>query len=294
MGCGSSAVIDTSSSNISMLLKKEIKNLIKNNPFYKMNLRDLEFLINQQNNLTNENDKLQNYIKQLISNFNLDELQNSLLYDVLLYANNKMNKIIENIPTKKNTIFILIFLFLNKHKSDNINLLETIIDNLLNSSKINDVDTKIENNLKYDSGKLSFIILNYIQLFIFAFVYFFVSIAILDMFTNIEYEGLIDLFNRKVDWNLISPQNIDNYIRNKLYLINPNLNPKSITNKLIIKCFQPLDDTILSNSEEQIVEIPQNKINKVKKNLCEISNVDHFVDLFFFEASDIQINESNL
>lgn len=294
MGCGSSEVIDTSSTNISMLFKKEIKKLIKINPFYKMHLHDFEFLIHQQNNYNNDNDKSSEYIKHLISHFELDELQNSLLYDVLLFADNKMKNIIEQLPTKKNTIFLLIILFLNKHKSDNTNLLETILDNLINSAKINEVNSTSENDIKYDSGKLSFIILNFIQLFIFAFVYFFVSIAILDIFTNIEYEGLIDLFKKKIDWNLISPQNIDNYIKNKLYLINPNLNPKSITDKLIIKCFQPLGDTIISKSSEQIVEIPQNKINKVKKMLCEVSNVDHFVDLFFFETPDIQMNESNL
>ena len=79
MGCGSSEVIDTSSTNISMLLKKEIKKLIKINPFYKMHLHDFEFLIHQQNNYNNDNDKSSEYIKHLISHFELDELQNSLL-----------------------------------------------------------------------------------------------------------------------------------------------------------------------------------------------------------------------
>ena len=281
MGCGASDVIDTSANNISMLLRKEIKKLIKGNPFYKFSIEEMLILLPKPSTpIPNVNLLMQNTLSNIITKLNMNTLQTSLLTDVMSFAEQKLIHVYPDTENYTNQLILTIMLFLHKRNDESNKTMREMFEIILYKCIANK-DTN-----EYHTGKMLFSILNLIQFFLFAFVYFFLSIGILDIFTNIDYDGLCELFYVKQQWNNISPQNINEYIKNKLSLISPSLTPKKITDKLLYKCFEPMKGEVVMNSKEDIVMLTKEKINKVISVMIEIANVDKLVDLFFFGCAD--------
>ena len=281
MGCGASDVIDTSANNISMLLRKEIKKLIKGNPFYKFSIEEMLILLPKPSTpIPNVNLLMQNTLSNIITKLNMNTLQTSLLTDVMSFAEQKLIHVYPDTENYTNQLILTIMLFLHKRNDESNKTMREMFEIILYKCIANK-DTN-----EYHTGKMLFSILNLIQFFLFAFVYFFLSIGILDIFTNIDYDGLCELFYVKQQWNNISPQNINEYIKNKLSLISPSLTPKKITDKLLYKCFEPMKGEVVMNSKEDTVMLTKEKINKIISVMIEIANVDKLVDLFFFGCVD--------
>ena len=281
MGCGASDVIDTSANNVSMLLRKEIKKLIKGNPFYKFSIDEMMILLPKPTTpIPNVNLLMQNTLSNIIIKLNMDTLQASLITDVMSYAEKKLISVYPNTENYTNQLLLTIMLFLHKRNNESDKIMREMFEIII-SKCIANKDTN-----KYHTGKLLFAIFNLIQFFLFAFVYFFLSIGILDIFTNIDYDGLCELFYVKQQWNNISPQNINEYIKNKLFLISPSLTPKRITDKLLYKCFEPMKEEVMMNSKEDKVVFTKEKVNEISSVMIEIANADRLVDLFFFGCAD--------
>ena len=166
MGCGASDVSDTSANNISMLLRKEIKKLIKGNPFYKFSIEEMLILLPKPSTpIPNVNLLMQNTLSNIITKLNMNTLQMSLLTDVMSFAEQKLIHVYPDTENYTNQLILTIMLFLHKRNDESNKTMREMFEIILYKCIANK-DTN-----EYDTGKMLFSILNLIQFFPFAFAF---------------------------------------------------------------------------------------------------------------------------
>ena len=209
MGCGGSSVMisddSTNPQYINITLKKEIKKLIESNPFYSINETDFTKVI-QAHSQTHASNSISTPLSLLLADisdeFKLARLHTSLITDILGFAESKLNMIFGRSNPFYKDLVLAMFSFLNKNREVNKKYQMTFIEKVIKTALIQQSDNE------YETGKILIGVLNVLQFYLFMFVYCFVSIAVLDLFTNIDYNGIERLFVDKEKWEHILPSKI--------------------------------------------------------------------------------------
>ena len=282
MGCGgSSVVINDNATNpqyINITLKKEIKKLIESNPFYNINETDFTKVIqtHSQTLLTNSiSTPLSILLTNISSQFKFVRLHTSIVTDILNFAENKLNMLFDQSNSFYKDLVLVMYSFLNKNREINKKYQMQFIEKVIKTALIQNSDNE------YDTGKILIGVLNILQFYLFMFVYCFVSIAVLDLFTNIDYNGIERLFVDKEKWENIAPSKLNKIVLDKLQMIDRALNPQDITEKLLKEVFGSIKQIVLDNENNGIVEMDEEVVNKLIEAICSIGNVVDFEEFFF-------------
>lgn len=280
MGCGgSSVVINDNATNpqyINITLKKEIKKLIESNPFYNINETDFTKVIQtySQTLLTNSiSTPLSILLTNISSQFKFVRLHTSIVTDILNFAESKLNMLFDQSNSFYKDLVLVMYSFLNKNCEINKKYQMQFIEKVIKTALISDNE--------YETGKILIGVLNILQFYLFMFVYCFVSIAVLDLFTNIDYNGIERLFVDKEKWENITPSKLNKIVLDKLQMIDRNLNPQDITEKLLKEVFGSIKQIVLDNENNGIVEMDEDVVNKLIEAICSIGNVVDFEEFFF-------------
>lgn len=281
MGCGGSSVITditTTPQYINITLKKQIKHLITTNPFYNIKYTEMETIISNHLHSSTSN-SISSPLSLLLTNisttFKFTQIQTSIISDVLIFAESKLSTLFPNSNSFHIDLILSVFYFLNKYHDANKpyqkELIIKLINTSLQSSSVN----------KYETGKVLMIVLNIIQFYLFTFVYCFVSIAVLDLFTTIDYNGIMRLFVEKEKWDNIAPDKLSKIVVEKLKMIDRTLTPQCLTERLLREVFGSIKEIVVEKGRDRVVEIDEENVEKLVEAICIVGNAEEFEEFFF-------------
>lgn len=232
MGCGGTRVIQNENQqipnkdNFITEIKKKFAIVLKSNSFYQITIDKFKQII------TNCTYSYDAHTFEYINNLDIDDLTKKMFVDIFTIAKSRLEICVSK--DKLNSfLFSTIILFLSKPirvdiKEEKKKILSLIIK-----------ETKLKS--EYNSGKLSFLILNLIYFFLNIFLYFLMTILILQYFENLNKSEFNKLFLNKETVGNISYDTVQEYIHKKLKEINPKL---SNANSVIDVCLPYILDPI--------------------------------------------------
>ena len=277
MGCGSSQN-ENQSERIILLkkIKSKILELIKNNPFFNIPIKDF-------NNFMLEESKKNNTIEEISNNINnkfFEEEENitdCIFKNVAQFSYSKLRYIFKNDKEINILIFYFIYLFLTKEQKERNQFLYEQVYKLLEKIKIDEENGK----LQFKSGKFSFLFLNLIQFYTFSFIYFFCGPAILEITGDFKKIELETIFSNGKKAKKYEPNNINKLLNNYLYFINNNIQPNIVNYIILTDVFQPMSDYIMDNIDEKIFFIESEKLKEILEVLIEKLDYNYYLELFF-------------
>ena len=277
MGCGSSQN-ENQSERIILLkkIKSKILELIKNNPFFNIPIKDF-------NNFMLEESKKNNTIEEISNNINnkfFEEEENitkCIFKNVAQFSYSKFRYIFKNDKEINILIFYFIYLFLTKEQKERNQFLYEQVYKLLEKIKIDEENGK----LQFKSGKFSFLFLNLIQFYTFSFIYFFCGPAILEITGDFKKIELETIFSNGKKAKKYEPNNINKLLNNYLYFINNNIQPNIVNYIILTDVLQPMSDYIMDNIDEKIFFIESEKLKEILEVLIEKLDYNYYLELFF-------------
>jgi hypothetical protein len=182
-------------------------------------------------------------IIQYINTLDIDNLNKNILKEVTMIAINRVEFIFPKGKVEQYILFTII-LFMAKPIKENVkNEKKRIIEELIRYT----IDAEKEN--KFDSGKLSFMILNIIYFFFNILLYFILSISIIQLNEKLSKNELEKLLIDKVEVGKLKPDEVKNYLSDKLKSLNPKLkNADPVVDTCLPYVFDPIKDRNLINN----------------------------------------------
>lgn len=177
-------------------------------------------------------DKILSYVKN--NNFNkINELDSvgKVIYEYVF--NNAINefKYILDSNTLNEKVFTILCLFMiNNNKKDVKFYKQKIIFELLYKLK--------DSSGNYNSGKLSYLIINLVHFFSFTLICFYINIVVLQL----DKKNLEKLIVNKIQVNEIQPDKIKDFFNQQIKYILPDLSPNRILDCVLPYVFHPVKD----------------------------------------------------
>lgn len=292
MGCGGSRAKASSPQSLPKLIDK-VNELIKSNPFYHSKEEIILSIINDSSNpelllcktyktaadLENAKKKLLNSKISLLSKgLKMNSIHTSIITDILSYSKDKFTNVFDSSSSVcfyYNDLIIALFYFLSETKQENESKKTNFISHLIQLTKV-----KPKGN-RYYSGKLSFLIYQFIQFSCFSFIYLFASLGILTIFADANESDLISLFVNKKDGGRIRTIEINDFIMDQLIKMNLKTHPDYIVRKLLSNTLQPLSKIIVKNPNAESVIITQKQLKSIIQNILNFFNIQKFSNFFF-------------
>ncbi len=231
---------------------------IENNPIYSFSFEKIQNYIKNKNfDKINELDSVGNEIYNYIYNFALREFK--YIFD------DNLNEY----------VFTILCLFMqNQNKREIKNFKLKFIQDLLFRYK--------DNTGHYNSGKLSYLIINLVHFFSFILICFYINIVILQL----DKKNLEKLIVKKISVNDIEPNKIKEHFDIEIKNILPELGPNRILDSVLPYVFHPVKDCNLSNidiegnNELELVDLEDSIIEDIAKRITFISSPQNLLDIF--------------
>ena len=239
-------------------LKEKVFQLIKNNPFYNISIKDFNKFMKAQKKYSFEN------ISKNITNkyFKDDDIIYSIFKNVSSFSYSKFKCLFhsENFDDKiKTLIFYFIFLFLTENQGSKNNFLLKKINKLFDEIKLNEENKSIQ----FRTGKFSFLLLNIIQFHTFCFIYFFCSRGVLQKIGNLKKNEIKTIYSNQLKSEKYKPNNINKILNDNLYFLNKNIQPDKVNYVILTDVLQPLSEYISENKDIEIFSIRQDKYKEI-------------------------------
>lgn len=276
-------------SNLSKLIKNDIRKLVEKNPFFSLKYQELQIIIKQvktSNNSDTEstiNDNVKNYVNKLISSLRLKKPMTQILEDVLTFASNKFSILLYNQENFEVVVIDILYFFMNENQLQNVERKKELFFNLIiKTTAIENTSNNIKRREGYHihTGKILMLVVYILKYILFSFVYCFLSIAILNNFTSMNESDLNKLLVEKEEACGIEPSNINDFILQKINLINPHATPENLLSLLLSDIFSPLQQFIQDHIEEEIVYMNNSLIQLITDQLTNYLNIDYILNLF--------------
>lgn len=292
MGCGGTRTKASSPQSLPKLIEK-VNELIKSNPFYNSKETIIRSIINDSSNpelllcktyktaadLENAKRKLLNSkISLLCKGLKMNSIHTSIITDILSYSTDKFTNIFDSSSSVSfyyNDLIITLFYFLCETTPENESKKNNFISHLIQLAKV-----KQKGN-RYYSGKLSFLIYQFIQFSCFSFIYLFASVGVLTIFAGANESDLISLFVNKRDGGGLRTIEINDFIMERLVMMNLKVHPEYIVRKLLSNTLQPLSRIIVKNPNAESVLITQKQLKSIIQNILDFFNIQKFSNFFF-------------
>ena len=277
MGCGSSQN-ENQSERIVILkkIKSKVLELIKNNPFFNISIKDFNNFMEEE---SKKNNSIEEISKNIITEFFEEEenIIDCIFKNVAKFSYSKLRYIFKNDKEINILIFYFIYIFLTGNQKGRNQLLYEKIKKLLEKIKINEANGKWQ----FRSGKFSFLFLNLIQFYTFSFIYFFCGPAILEITTDFKKIDLEIIFSNGKKAKKYEPSNINKLLNDYLYSINNNVQPNIINYIILTDVLQPMSDYIMENKDEEIFFIESEKLNEILDVLIEKLDHNYYLEFIF-------------
>jgi len=277
MGCGSSQN-ENQSERIVILkkIKSKVLELIKNNPFFNISIKDFNNFMEEE---SKKNNSIEEISKKIITEFFEEEenIIDCIFKNVAQFSYSKLRYIFKNDKEINILIFYFIYIFLTGNQKGRNQLLYEKVKKLLEKIKINEVNGKWQ----FRSGKFSFLFLNLIQFYTFSFIYFFCGPAILEITTDFKKIDLEIIFSNGKKAKKYEPSNINKLLNDYLYSINNNVQPNIINYIILTDVLQPMSDYIMENKDEEIFFIESEKLNEILDVLIEKLDHNYYLEFIF-------------
>lgn len=277
MGCGSSQN-ENQSERIVILkkIKSKVLELIKNNPFFNISIKDFNNFMEEE---SKKNNSIEEISKNIITEFFEEEenIIDCIFKNVAKFSYSKLRYIFKNDKEINILIFYFIYIFLTGNQKGRNQLLYEKVKKLLEKIKINEVNGKWQ----FRSGKFSFLFLNLIQFYTFSFIYFFCGPAILEITTDFKKIDLEIIFSNGKKAKKYEPSNINKLLNDYLYSINNNVQPNIINYIILTDVLQPMSDYIMENKDEEIFFIESEKLNEILDVLIEKLDHNYYLEFIF-------------
>ena len=273
MGCGTTNTKEEEINNTLYPIINKIQLLIDENPLYEQDYDDLLKIIKKH-----ENKNLLEIYSFISKEFDFDKIITEILKDVLTFSEKKLKYLFPKNEVNKNILSILYFFCANSKNTSTKEEKQKYLKHLLKTALLK------KQNKKYYSWKLSNIIVNIIQFSLFCFVYLFGSRAILIQINDFPIEGLELIYIEKRSFRGIKPEDFGNYVTQLINSLSYGKEDhhKFMVNILLSNVFQPISDVIIKNPNLEIVDIENDKINKIIDNLSRVLDANGIYNHLFY------------
>ena len=284
MGCTSNPEEDRIKKHQMLIeLRDTIINLISNNPFYNINIKDYrKFMHNLKSEIEGDLTKEDILDKTIEKYFNNRSNMDIYIYKSVVELSLKYFSIIfkgdhEIIPL----IFNILFVFLTQKQKGIKKEMKKDIYLIFDKIKLEIKLTEDGGKIKFKSGEFCFLILNLIQFCSFSFLNFFCGPATLEH-SGIYSKNEINLiFSNDDKPKEFLPENINKIVNEYLYNINEIITPKYVNKKTLTKVLQPISDYINENKDEEYFWIDMEKMEDIFDSLIDKMDYEYYIDLFF-------------
>ena len=105
--------------------------------------------------------------------------------------------------------------------------------------------------------------------------------GILTIFAGANESDLISLFVNKRDGGGLRTIEINDFIMERLVMMNLKVHPEYIVRKLLSNALQPLSRIIVKNPNAESVLITQKQLKSIIQNILDFFNIQKFSNFFF-------------
>ena len=289
MGCSECKITNNDQrSNLIRKIKEKITILIKKNPFYDISTKNFDKSLKkivEENNNNNIDDICDSLITIYFGNST--RLIKKQFIDVIKFSVSKFKLLFPKDKEIYIVIFHLLHFFLSEKSEDDKKFLQKIILGLLNKISIKNENSE---EMQFNKGKFSCLILNIIQFCTFSFVYMFCAQTIMEVVCSLGKFTIEDLFMKNLTKKISDQKKINSInelFNTNLRTVNKWLKRDYVYSIVLADVLEPINEYIKEDNEkEKEFFIEQETMNDIVVLLIKTMDLYYFLELFFGENPD--------